>query len=103
MRISNFVQTSINSMLGMALLGIIATAAPASADDFSHANHNSPAKLVQIVRDTTRAFANDPNNVPSGYGPVFGCISGPDHGAMGVHYVNLGLVRSEERRVGKEC
>ena len=92
MRISNFVQTSMNRMLSVALLGILATAAPAFADDYSHANHNSPAKLVQIVRDATRGFANDPNNAPTGYGPVFGCISGPDHGAMGIHYVNLGLV-----------
>src|SRR5580765_5139468 len=92
MRISNFVQTSMNSMLSVALLGILATAAPAFADDNSHANHNSPAKLVQIVRDATRGFANDPNNAPTGYGPVFGCISGPDHGAMGIHYVNMGLV-----------
>jgi len=92
MRISNIVQTSMNRMLSVALLGILATAAPAFADDYSHANHNSPAKLVQIVRDATRGFANDPNNAPTGYGPVFGCISGPDHGAMGIHYVNLGLV-----------
>ncbi len=92
MRISNFVQTSINGMLSVALLGILATTAPAVADDYSHANHNSPAKLVQIVHDATKAFANDPNNVPSGYSPLFGCISGPDHGAMGIHYVNLGLV-----------
>ena len=92
MKIRNFVQTSINSMLSVALLGILATAVPAIAEDYGHANHNSPAKLVQIVRDTTRGFANDPNNAPSGYGPVFGCISGPDHGAMGVHYVNMGLV-----------
>lgn len=92
MRISNFVQTSVNSMLSLALLGILATAAPAVADDFGHANHNSPAKLVQIVRDVTRGFANDPSSAPAGYGPLFGCISGPDHGAMGVHYVNLGLV-----------
>jgi hypothetical protein len=56
MRISNFVQTSMNRMLSVALLGILATAAPAFADDYSHANHNSPAKLVQIVRDATRGF-----------------------------------------------
>ena len=28
----------------------------------------------------------------AGYGPFLGCISGPDHGAMGVHYVNGPLV-----------
>jgi len=30
--------------------------------------------------------------ITAGYGPFLGCVSGPDHGAMGVHYVNGGLV-----------
>ena len=51
MKIRNFAQTLMNSMLSLALLGILATAVPAFAEDYSHANHNSPAKLVQIVRD----------------------------------------------------
>ena len=25
------------------------------------------------------------------YQPLFGCVSGPDHGAMGIHYINLAL------------
>ena len=58
-RITNFIQASTNTMLSLALLGILATAATVFADDNSHAHHNSPAKLVQVVRDATRAFAND--------------------------------------------
>jgi len=92
MKISNFVQTSIKCVLSLPVLGILVSAAPAFGADLGHNHNNPPAKLVQIVRDTTRAFANDPSSAPTGYGPVFGCISGPDHGAMGIHYVNLGLV-----------
>ncbi|HLZ14337.1 MAG TPA: hypothetical protein VKP58_17275 [Candidatus Acidoferrum sp.] len=48
-------------------------------------------KLVEIVRNATRAF-QDVTKLPSGFAPALGCVSGPDHGAMGIHYVNVGLV-----------
>ena len=32
------------------------------------------------------------NAEKAGYAPAFGCVSGPDHGAMGIHYVNGTLV-----------
>lgn len=49
------------------------------------------SKLVEIVRNATQQYQNVANASPD-YGPVLGCVSGPDHGAMGVHYVNLSLV-----------
>jgi hypothetical protein len=49
------------------------------------------ARLVQLVRNARKDF-RDVSNVPPGYGPFLGCVSGPDHGAMGVHYVNGVLV-----------
>ncbi len=57
-----------------------------------HAEHASPARLVQIVREATRQFIDVNNAGPAGYEPFLGCVSGPDHGAMGVHYVNGALV-----------
>src|SRR5690348_16400887 len=58
----------------------------ARADEPAH-NHASPSKLVQIVRQNTAQFI-DVNNVKgAGYQPLFGCVSGPDHGAMGIHYL----------------
>jgi hypothetical protein len=41
--------------------------------------------LVQTVRNATAQYQTAP---PSGYTAVLGCVSGSDHGAMGVHYVN---------------
>jgi hypothetical protein len=39
----------------------------------------------------------DVNNAgPSGYEPAFGCVTGPDHGAMGIHYVNMDFVKDGE-------
>lgn len=63
----------------------------ARADEPAH-NHTSPSKLVQIVRQNTAQFIDVNNTKGAGYQPLFGCVSGPDHGAMGIHYVNLGLV-----------
>jgi hypothetical protein len=48
-------------------------------------------KLVEIVRNATQQF-QDVTKVPTGYGPALGCVSGPDHGAMGIHYVNGSLL-----------
>jgi hypothetical protein len=50
-----------------------------------------PAALVRLAREATRPFTDVNAATALGYGPFLGCVSGPDHGAMGVHYVNLGL------------
>lgn len=89
-------------LLHLALLSSLTAASPLLAADGiaakdaaqSHGSHESaaPAKLVQLVRDATRQFTDVNAATAAGYGPFLGCISGPDHGAMGVHYVNGTLV-----------
>ncbi len=54
------------------------------------------AKLVDTVRYATRQFVNANAVAAANYQPLFGCVSGPDHGAMGVHYINLTLVGDGE-------
>ncbi len=56
----------------------------------SHSQHKKdpPAKLVEIVRNATRRFADINAAISAGYVQNGGCVSGPDRGAMGVHYVN---------------
>lgn len=49
-------------------------------------------KLVQIVREATKQYVDVNNATAAGYGPFLGCVSGSDHGAMGVHYVNPSLL-----------
>lgn len=50
-------------------------------------------KLVQIVRNATKQYVDDVTAATSaGYGPVLGCVSGSDHGAMGIHYVKGSLL-----------
>jgi len=49
-------------------------------------------ELVKAVRDSTRRFKDVNVAKAAGYQLLFGCVSGPDDGAMGMHYVNLELV-----------
>jgi hypothetical protein len=49
-------------------------------------------ELVRIVRESTRRFRDVNQAMAEGYQLMFGCVSGPDDGAMGLHYVNLALV-----------
>lgn len=68
-----------------------------SSDAAQHESHGagSPAALVQTVREATEPF-RDARNVPEGYGAVLGCVSGPEAGAMGVHFVNAELLMNNE-------
>jgi len=89
--------------LGAALIGAIAlvgggSARPLAHDD--HANHEMGADgpgehhgaLVQAVREATERFRDPAFAQAEGYAPLFGCVSGPDRGAMGQHFVNLPFV-----------
>ena len=48
--------------------------------------------LIKIVRDSTERFKNVSVAEAEGYALQFGCVSGPDSGAMGLHYINGALV-----------
>jgi hypothetical protein len=50
--------------------------------------------LVKIVRDSTERFKDVSVAMAEGYALQFGCVSGSDSGAMGLHYVNATLVNS---------
>jgi hypothetical protein len=57
-------------------------------------NQASAAVLVNIVREATERFKNVLVAEAEGYALQFGCVSGSDGGAMGLHYVNGKLVES---------
>ncbi|MFZ0954205.1 MAG: hypothetical protein WAN17_18190, partial [Candidatus Sulfotelmatobacter sp.] len=48
--------------------------------------------LVQVVRAATQQYLNVNKATAAGYAPFLGCVTGQDHGAMGVHYVNGALL-----------
>jgi hypothetical protein len=52
--------------------------------------------LIKIVRQSTERFKDVTVAEAEGYALQFGCVSGPDSGAMGLHYVNGALVNRGE-------
>lgn len=56
---------------------------------FAHGSNNS---LVETVREATGTFKNVEAAKNAGYGMLYGCVNGPDQGAMGIHFVNGSLV-----------
>jgi hypothetical protein len=69
-----------------------------SAKDQAHlGRHDLPGgELVETVRRATRRFGHLDVAQSEGYALHFGCVSGPDEGAMGLHYVNMDLVGDGE-------
>jgi hypothetical protein len=59
--------------------------------DQQHAVNNSPG-LVNDVRRGTSSFQDIDAARDAGYALATGCVSGPQEGAMGVHYANGALI-----------
>src|SRR6185312_945626 len=50
--------------------------------------------LLKVVREATEKYKDVSVAKAEGYQLQFGCVTGPDSGAMGLHYVNGALVSS---------
>ncbi len=80
--------------LALTALALALTApALATTDDSRHdAKQKIAAPLVEKVRAATAQFRDPDVALASGYDPG-PCVSGPNHGAMGVHFINTSLHR----------
>jgi hypothetical protein len=103
MKFGRFTARFTHSLIG-ALMAVGLGSSPALAQD--HDSHNMPSQsismpesrereneLVEAVRNATRNFKNAP---PAGYELGFGCVSGGDFGAMGLHYINGPLTMDDD-------
>lgn len=72
----------------------IAQAPAQDAHSHTEAMNRGASALLKIVRDSTERFKDVHVAMAEGYALQFGCVSGPDSGAMGLHYVNGDLVNS---------
>ena len=85
--------------LRMLLLGSFAMTTPLFSQSGTPMDHSAvtqaPPELVQVVREATQKYIDVNAAINAGYQPVLGCVSGQDHGAMGVHYVNASLLNGE--------
>ena len=76
----------------------------AAQDQQTYAHHGAgrsedkgqTGAFVKAVREATERFRDVAVAQSEGYALMFGCVSGPDTGAMGLHYVNLSLVGDGE-------
>ena len=66
-----------------------------AADEHDHGGPTT-GPLVKLVRQITEQYKNVAAAEAAGYSLAFGCVSGPDAGAMGLHYVNMPLVMDGE-------
>jgi hypothetical protein len=90
--------------VSLALLAVAVTGssrALASGPEQARHEHTAAAKdnpdtLLAIVRTATERFKNVEVAKAEGYALQFGCVSGSDSGAMGLHYVNGALVGDGE-------
>jgi hypothetical protein len=63
------------------------------AQTLTSQHHGTQAgALVRVVREATERFHNVKAAEAEGYALTFGCVSGGEYGAMGLHYVNFPLV-----------
>jgi len=84
-----------------AVLAAIAFAQPVAYAQRDHAheaeaNKADASPLVAVVRAATERFKDVGVAEAEGYTLQFGCVSGPDAGAMGMHFVNGPLVADGE-------
>jgi hypothetical protein len=65
--------------------------APVMAEGAGHGHHDTgdargrAGALVMAVRESTERFKDVAAAEAQGYGLMFGSVSGPDYGAMGLH------------------
>ena len=98
-------QIAWQSMIGLALLGACVLCAVAQdghlqastlQKDQTSEQKSQASALIKIVRESTERFKDVSVAEAEGYALQFGCVSGPDSGAMGLHYVNGALVNRGE-------
>jgi len=92
--------------LGYPLIGLVAlmsgwpshalaqndpTHALTSHHESSSSQGNDAGAFVKLVRESTERFRDVSVAEAEGYHLVFGCVSGSDSGAMGLHFANLSL------------
>ncbi len=84
---------------GLSLIGTLGAAmlfaTPTQAGE-EHNHASAPTGLVKLVREVTEQYKDVAAAKAAGYALAFGCVTGPDTGAMGLHYVNMPLVMDGE-------
>jgi hypothetical protein len=74
------------------VVAALMTVALAHAGEHESEDPDASTGLVRDVREATQNFNDVTAAIAAGYVSVASCESGPNEGAMGVHYVNAAFV-----------
>ena len=105
MNIRRFCDTAPHSLIVVVALAEFSARERATAQDHTHmlmsqaestSRAQSDERVPQLVRESTERFRDVSVAENEGYGLLFGCVSGSDYGAMGLHFVNMNLVGDGE-------
>jgi len=76
------------TLVALSLLALLSIA----MGDSNHQQEQPANNLVETVRNAAGIYKNLSEAEAAGYGKFLGCVSGPQEGAMGVHFPNGSLV-----------
>lgn len=97
---ANFVKHLRPLLIGISLLGLGVVCALAQEGHAHPPQSTSKSAdagaLIKIVRESTERFKDVRVAENEGYALMFGCVTGPDAGAMGLHYVNGQILSHNE-------
>src|SRR5262245_43941946 len=88
----------VNRVIVGVLAAMCVTSTGVIAQEHHHGSNGKgdAGALVQAVREATSRFRDVAVAENEDYHLMFGCVSGPDVGAMGLHYVNMAFVMDGE-------
>ena len=101
MKVGRFATQLQYSILALALMSVSFSRALAQGHSHTLTTQNleltadqkmNASALIRIVRESTERFKDVAVAQAEGYALQFGCVSGSDSGAMGLHFVNGDLV-----------
>jgi hypothetical protein len=76
------------AVIGLVALSLIVLTSVALASSGS----SRATTLPEMVRQATTKFKDSEKAEKAGYALLHGCVSGPQEGAMGIHFANGGLI-----------
>jgi len=90
-RLRKFTAPIQSSIIVLALASACSTLSLAQT---AAADQTNESTLIQIIKDATAKYQDVKMAEASGYVLQFGCVSGDDFGAMGLHYINPTLINN---------
>jgi hypothetical protein len=100
MKTAGWVKPIQHSILALAFAAAFASQSQAQSSaitahhEMGSSNASQAGPLLNLVRQATARFKDVSVAEAEGYSLQFGCVSGPDAGAMGLHFVNGAIVAS---------